>query len=266
MDAVQDAPAPGDSAHDDPPRGTDLPEPGDVPSPSWRPSSSAPRIPLTQRAIIEAALRVLDAEGIDGLSMRRVSGELGTGPASLYGHVRNKEELLQLLHEEVTGRIELPEPDPQRWHEQLMELGVRMRAQLNSHRDIARISLGRIPSGPTIARFTEWLFQLLGPVGIPDHVITKVGDVFGLYVGGYAFEESLGVASPIGGDLPPEQIMEMFRGYLLSLPVERFPNVHRVAGELFDTDFEGRFRFGVDLLLRGLQTYAEPGPPSAAGN
>ncbi|GAA4611878.1 TetR family transcriptional regulator ActII [Actinoallomurus liliacearum] len=250
MESVRGGPAAGDEQ-----------EPDGLPTPGWRPAAKPPRIPLTREAILDAALRVLDREGLEGLSMRRVSDELGTGPASIYGHVRNKDELLQLLHERVTDEIRLPEPDPSRWYEQLEELAGQMRGLMNHHRDIARISLGRIPSGPTIARFTEWLFQLLTPVGIPDQTIAYLGDVFGLYVGAFAFEEGLGVASPIGEDLPPDQIMDMFRGYLQSLPADRFPHVHRMADALFDTDFDARFTFGIDLLLRGLRTYAEDAPP-----
>jgi hypothetical protein len=60
-----------------------------------------------------------------------------------------------------------------------------------------------VPSGPTIARFAEWLFELLTPLGVPDRVIAYLGDMFSLYVGAYAFEETVGVASPTGEDPPP---------------------------------------------------------------
>ena len=73
-----------------------------------------------------------------------------------------------------------------------------------------------------------------------------------------AFEESLGLASPTGEDLPPEQIMAMLRDYLLSLPADRFPHIHRAIGDLFDGDPDERFEFGMDVILRGIGTYAQP--------
>jgi AcrR family transcriptional regulator len=234
---------------------------GPIPEPPWRADARAraePRIPITRDAIVEAALRVLDREGMDGMSMRRVAQELGTGAGSLYWHVRNKGELLQLLSERLAGEIELPAPDPSRWQEQLKDAGRQMRAGAHRHRDGARITLGRVASGPTIARFTEWLFELMTPVGIPDRVIAYLGDMAGLYVGAYAFEESLGVASPTGEDLPPEQIVAMFRDYLLSLPADRFPHVHRAIGDIFGGDADERFEFGLDVILRGIGTYAQP--------
>src|SRR5262249_19016990 len=97
-----------------------------IPEPPWRAKArgrAEPRVPLTRDAIVEAALRVLDREGMDGLSMRRVAEELGTGVASLYWHVRNKGELLQLLSERLAAEIELPEPDPARWQAQLKDIG-----------------------------------------------------------------------------------------------------------------------------------------------
>jgi AcrR family transcriptional regulator len=198
---------------------------------------------------------VLDREGMDALSMRKVGEELGTGAASLYWHVRNKGELLQLVFEAVTEEASLPAPDPSRWQDQLRELAWDMRATLQRHRDVARISLGRIPAGPTVARYSEWLFELLRPAGVPDRVIAYLGDFMGLYVGAFAFEESLGVASPTGEDLPPEEIVQMFRDYVGSLPDDRFPNTKAAVDLLFGGDNDDRFEFGLQLAIRGVETY-----------
>ncbi len=83
-----------------------------------------------------------------------------------------------------------------------------------------------------------------------------------LYVGAYAFEDSLGVSSPTGEDLPPEKILEMFRGYVLSLPEGRFPHTRGAADLLFSGSPDERYEFGIDLMLRGLETYAGESPPS----
>lgn len=235
---------------------------GWVPEPPWRTgarSQAPPRVPLTREGIVDAALRVLDRDGLEALSMRRVGEELGTGAASLYWHVRNKEELLQLLFERVVGEIVLPDPDPSRWREQLEELARQMRDVMKRHRDIARISLGRIPSGPSMALVTEWMFELLRPVGIPDRVIAYLGDLAGLYVGAYTYEESLPLASPTGEELQPEQIVGMFKDYMRSLPEDRFPNTRGAVDLLFGGDADERFAFGIDVILRGLATYAASG-------
>jgi AcrR family transcriptional regulator len=227
-----------------------------VPEMPWRvPRKPSSRAPLTREAIVEAALRVLDAEGMDGLSMRRVGDELGASAASIYWHVRNKEELLQLVFERVVGEAELPRPDPSRWQQQLGLLAVQMRAIMKQHRDVARISLGRVPSGPAVALLTEWLFTLLTPVGIPDKVIAYLGDLFGLYVGAFTFEESLGPA-PAGPGVPPEEFVAMLKDYVMTLPADRFPHTRRAVDLIFGGDRDDRYAFGIDLMLRGLESYA----------
>ena len=235
-----------------------------IPEMPWRvPRRPTGRAPLTREAIVEAALRVLDAEGMDGLSMRRVGEELGAGAASIYWHVRNKDELLQLVFERVVGEAELPPPDPSRWQEQLAMLAVQMRAIMKRHRDVARISLGRVPSGPSVVLLTEWLFTLLTPVGIPDKVIAYLGDLFGLYVGAFTFEETLVPGPVTGPGMSGEEFVAMLKDYVMTLPPDRFPHTLRAVDLIFGGDRDDRYAFGIDMMLRGLESYATSGPRRA---
>jgi AcrR family transcriptional regulator len=226
----------------------------DAPEPAWRTPSrrASPRRPLSREAIVRAALRVLEREGADALSMRRVAAELGTGAGALYWHVANKEELLLLVFDRVVDDIRLPEPDPARWKEQLREVGWEMLRLMRAHPGIARVSLGRIPVGPNLVRFAEWLLALLRGAGIPDRPAALAGDLLGLYVGAFAYEESLGVASPDGRERPVEEIVAMIGGYFASLPPDRFPNIAAVGAELTSGGPDDRFAFGMDVLIEGL--------------
>jgi AcrR family transcriptional regulator len=233
---------------------TDRTESTELPPPPWaraRKTRSAPRPPLSREAIIEAALAVVDRDGLDATSMRRVAEELGTGPSALYWHVRNKGELLQLVFDRVVGEIELPPPQPEHWQEQLKQLAREMRRVLTSHRDIARVSLGAIPVGTNALRVVEWMHALLREAGLPDRTVALVGDLCGLYVGAYAYEESLGLASPTGEDLPPEQVLAMLREYWASLPPTLFPHTLALLDVLFEGGPDDRFEFGIDVLVRG---------------
>jgi AcrR family transcriptional regulator len=223
-----------------------------APEPPWRrPRRRATaRVPLDRDTIVTAALAVLDREGLDRLTMRRVAEELGTGAGALYWHVANKEELLHLLIDRVVGELELPDPDPSRWEEQLKDLGRAMRRLLKSHRDIARVTLGRIPMGPNLVRVIEWQLALLRGAGLPDATAALTGDLLALYVGAFVYEESLPMTSP-AEDAPVEMIAQI-RDYFASLPSDRFPHTFGLADELTRADRDERFDFGLDVIVRGL--------------
>ena len=233
--------------------------PQPTPEPPWarrRDGERARRVSLTREAIVDAALAVLDRAGLDGFSMRAVAEELGTGAGSLYWHVRGKEDLFNLMVERVIGELEVPDPDPPRWQEQAKELARQMRRLLKSHRDLARLTIGRIPLGPNAMEANERILAILREGGVPDRTAAWVVDLMSLFVGAFAFEESLGLASPTGEDLPPEQVVEMIGEYFASLPPERFPNTFAVLPYLTAGDVDERFEFGLDVLVRGLAATA----------
>ena len=234
-------------------------DPQQTPEPPWlrRPLRSR-RTPLTRDSIVDAALLVLDRQGYDGFSMRAVADELGTGPASLYWHVKNKDELLNLVIDRVAGELEVPQPNPQHWQNQVKEVARQMRALMHRHPGVARITLGRIPVGPNIIETNERILAILREAGLPDRTAAYVVDLFSLYIGAYAYEESLGLASPTGEDLPPDQVVGMIRGYFESLPPERFPHTLAIVDQLFAGGFDERFEFGLDVLVKGLAATKEP--------
>src|SRR4051812_36063007 len=137
-----------------------------VPVPPWRKQRKTrppapPRQPLSQDLIVDTALQVLRAEGLDAVSMRRVAQELDTGPASLYAHVSNKEELLELMLDRIASEIRLPEPDPARWQEQVKEIAREARRVWTSYADISRVSLGNVPTGPHLLDVAERQLALM---------------------------------------------------------------------------------------------------------
>ncbi len=226
-----------------------------APEPPWwrtREPSRGDRRPLTRDAIVEAALTVLDRDGLAGLSMRRLADELGAGAASLYWHVGNKEELLSLMLDRIVGEGDPPEPDPARWQEQVKEMARESRRLLLSHRDAAQISLGRIPAGPRSMPVLERYLAVLVAAGLPARVIAYAADMFALYVGGFAFEESM-QAPPLGDEgASAAQLAEYFR----SLPADEFPTLVSLADDLTAGDADERFEFALDLLVRGLEAMA----------
>jgi AcrR family transcriptional regulator len=230
-----------------------------IPEPPWRAArrERPARAPLTQEAIVDAALRVVDRDGTDGLSMRRVAEELGTGPASLYWHVASKDELINLLVDRVASEVETPAPDPARWEEQLRDWMIQVRRIFKRHPGVAGLTLGRIPVGPNLVQWNEWGLALLRGAGMPDRIAAFSFDLLGLYMGANAYEEAMPMASPTGEELEPEAIVGMIRGYYESLPPDRFPNVLATLDELFSGGPDERYELGLEIIIRGLASYIE---------
>jgi TetR/AcrR family transcriptional regulator, tetracycline repressor protein len=233
-----------------------------IPEPPWKaaPRKRPARTPLSQEAIVDAAFRVLDREGSAGLSMRRVADELRTGPASLYWHVANKDALVDLVIDRVASQVSLPEPDPDRWQEQLREWLIEVRRVFDRHPGVAALTLGRIPVGPNLLRWTEWTLGLLRGAGIPDRIAAYAGDLLGLYLGATGFEAALAPTSSTGEPIQVEDAVRMVRGYYESMPADQFPNVLATLDDLFSGGPEERFELGLDVILRGLASYARPDP------
>jgi TetR/AcrR family tetracycline transcriptional repressor len=232
-----------------------------VPDPPWQaaPRARPARAPLSQDAIVHAALRVLDRDGSAGLSMRRVADELGTGPASLYWHVANKDALVNLIIDRVAGEVPLPEPDPDHWQEQLREWLLGVRRVFERHPGVAALTLGRVPTGPNVLRWAEWTLALLRGAGIPDRIAAFAGDLLGLYLGATGYEAAMPpMTSATGEPLSVEESVATIRGYFASLPADQFPNVVATVDELVGGGPEERFGLGLDVILRGLASYARP--------
>ena len=138
-----------------------------------------------------AAIEVIDHAGVSGLSMRRVAEQLGTGVASLYAHVSGKDELLELVYDELVGQVPLEQPDPARWREQVHQMMRGLRDILAEHADAALAGLGRIPTSPQTLTATEALAATLRAGGLTDRVIALGFDQLILYVSAHAFEDSL---------------------------------------------------------------------------
>jgi AcrR family transcriptional regulator len=232
--------------------------------PGRRPRRAAPsRQPLTQELVVEAAIAVLDAEGLEAVTMRRVAQELGTGPASLYAHVSDKQELRELMLDRVAAEIRLPaEPDPARWREQLKEVAMEIRRVYTSHRDIAKVSMGLIPTGPNLLAIAESQLSLMIAAGVPPKIAGLAVDTLGMYIDADAIEDTFYTATVKGDEDPWEHFhkyIAQIRDYYKALPTDRYPHIVSLVDDLTDEGGAERFEFGLDVLLRGIASYIEDG-------
>ena len=221
----------------------------DVAPPPWtRAPQRRRREPLTQEAIVDAALAVLDADGLDLLSMRHVGRTLNTTAAALYWHVGSKDGLLDLVFDRVIGEQEVPDPDPEHWQEQLKAVARTMRATILGHRDIVRLSIGRLPMGPNALRYADRVLAILRAGGLSPALAVAGHHLLFSIVIGFCIDETG------EGGQPPEDPPDpsMAREYLASLPADRFPHVVEHADHIAASDPEERFELLLDVYVSGL--------------
>lgn len=241
-----------------------------VPTPPWRrptPKAAAPKRPVTRDLILSTALRLIAEDGLDALTMRRIADELGTGPATLYSHIANKDDLLELALDQVLGEVDLPADGAGPWPDILRDVAWSMWRVLISHGDLARASLGRTHTGPAILRISEALVSTMINGGVPDATALAARDRLLLYICADAYEASLYLAKLRAfGPEAVEGFLNQVRTYLRSLSPDTFPYTVRHADGLVGGPCDDRFRTGLDFLIAGLAATVEPAgrPPRRA--
>jgi AcrR family transcriptional regulator len=119
--------------------------------------------------VVRAALDLLDEAGLEGLTMRALADRMGVRAASLYWHIRDKDQLLGLLAEAIVGEVPEPASDLP-WRAQLETFATDYRRVLQSHRDAARIMTVALPAAP---RLYERLVRCLVAAGFDGEVAVE---------------------------------------------------------------------------------------------
>lgn len=224
-----------------------------LPTPIWAHRSQVSREPVTEAAIVDAALALLDERGVDGLTMRAVAERMGVTTPTVYWHVQNKEGLLDRLYDRLCEEVPDP-PASQPWDQRLRHLAHSLRAVLGAHRDAARIAIGRFALGPHGLRATESMLAALADGGLDDEQAAHGAYLLFGYVTSFCNQETVMPAPAPDGDRAAA--LRRVGRYLSSLPAGQFPHLNASAAALARPGLDRRFAFGLDCLLRGLA----PGP------
>jgi TetR/AcrR family transcriptional regulator, tetracycline repressor protein len=130
-----------------------------------------------------------------------------------------------------------------------------LRAVILRHRDIVRISIGRIPMGPNALRLSEGLFAILRAGGIPDQLAVTAHHLLFAIVNGFTLDETTELGVEIDGP-PDEEAANAARAYISELPAQRFPNLIAVAEHFHYADTDQSFELLIDLFVDGLAARA----------
>jgi AcrR family transcriptional regulator len=160
-------------------------EPGVI----WtRPERAArgPRPAHSRAEITAAAVRLADAAGIEGLSMRSVAAELGMGTMSLYNYVPRKEDMYELMVDAVGAEYDFAEPTGD-WRSDLMDIARRMRGVMHQHPWVLRLMTSGYGFSPNALRYLEHALACLDPLDLPSaskmELIGLINALVAAYVG-----------------------------------------------------------------------------------
>ena len=220
---------------------------------------------ITREAVLAAALEIIDADGADALSMRRLARALDRDPMILYRHAPGKAALLDGVAETVLAQLQVDSADPD-WAGQLREVARRFRALALAHPHVVPLIVTRplaTPLGlrpPGTLRPLEDILALLTRAGFsgPDalHIYRAL---FG-FLHGHVLDELQELT------VSPDETDDLLRLGLHRLPIGDFPLLRGLAPVLAAYDGAAELERGLDILLTGLTTTVTPRPdPPARG-
>jgi AcrR family transcriptional regulator len=206
---------------------------------------------LTREHVVAEALAVIAQQGVQALTMRTLAARLGVVPGALYHHVRNKEQLQDLVLDGVLAEVDDHVDPALAWTERIKLLAHRLRAVLEQHPGVAGVLKTRDPLGPHSLTLAEAFLSPLQAAGFPGR---EAGLAFFLLVD---YTVGFAVSSPptsvneqrVRDTAIRAQLHEFFR----SLPPERFPALVALGEHVWRDNRDERFTAGLDVLVDGLE-------------
>jgi AcrR family transcriptional regulator len=217
------------------------------------------REPLTRERVIEAALQIMDMEGLEAVTMRRIGRELGVEAMSLYNHVRDKDDILDGMSDAVMSQFEMPAPTKD-WSRDVRSMAREWRRLLSLHPGIMELLAERHKplEGMHAYRPMDGALETLYRAGLKPREAAQAFNAIGGYIMGFVMMEQ--------GLMPGHDAEEHANQHeavaqaLQEAGLTRLGECFRYFGEC-PTDEQ--FEFGLDLMVRGLKARSAQGERAA---
>ncbi|MGS2643798.1 TetR/AcrR family transcriptional regulator C-terminal domain-containing protein [Streptosporangium sp. LJ11] len=197
---------------------------------------------LSRERVVEAAITLLDSEGVAGFSMRALAARLRAGTMSLYEYVTSREDVLDLALDEVIGGIELLEAGS--WRDTLLGQLTQSRAVMRRHPWVPALTATRPLLGPNAMARSRRFYSVLADAGLSGPALVSAVGTLSSYVNGFVAAENTWWATVRTPGADAE-----IRGR-----VDRYLDEHSHLAQVTDSDFDGQFLLGLDLILDGIAT------------
>jgi len=207
---------------------------------------------LTRDRVIEAALQVMDEEGLEAVTMRRIGRELGVEAMSLYNHVDDKEDILGGICEMVMTEFRFPEPSDD-WTETARLGAHEWRRLLKAHPNVIRLFAERRKMASSVDALGPMDFALgiFRRAGLAGEDVVKAFHAFGGYIQGFIMME----IGPMF-DVDDDEHSHMHEEVAAAIPADRLPNLAAAFPHFHGCDPEEQFDYGLELLIEGLRAMA----------
>ncbi|MET9391961.1 TetR/AcrR family transcriptional regulator [Streptomyces sp. NPDC006624] len=215
---------------------------------------------LDRGRIVEASVRLLDAEGLARFSMRRLAGELNVTAMSVYWYVDTKDDLLELALDEVMGEMRLPDPDADEdWRDQVRSLAREYRTLLVRHPWVSPLVGAYLNIGPHNLAFSRVVQRVVRRTGMPAQRLTSTISAVFQFVYGYGtLEGHLATRAAATGMTVDEYFQEAL-STVTAAPqaadvIRESQEIMAARGgdtvaEMLERDFE----FALELLIAGIE-------------
>lgn len=222
-----------------------------------RQRAAAPaRETLSREQIVQAAMAILDEEGQTGLSMRKLAAKLDAGATSLYWHVPTKDDLIDLLIDEVWSEIDVPEPELAGWRNGALLFGHSLRSAVLRHPWLPEVMYTRPSMGPNSMALGSKGLVLFGAAGFSEQdVDLAMSSVMSYVLGTVSAEVATREMVRKSGQPVDEwvdEIRQQAEAVAADYPAMRASVRRRTVKDL-DTSLTENFVFGLEALLDGLE-------------
>ncbi len=212
-----------------------------------------PRNTLSRGRIVDAALRLIDTEGLEAVTMPRVAASLGVGTMSLYRHVEDKDDLVDAVAVQVLSGVSVPDGDPKDWESRVVGYLRSLRAQALAHPALSSILAERgLTVGPVFDQLEE-THGILRAAGFSDIDAVRTFYTLFTYVFGFVIWEL-----PRVHQQPATSYTAAWNNALDELDPDAYPNLHALREPLTTAASPDQFEYGLNHLIEGLRPLAKP--------
>jgi AcrR family transcriptional regulator len=234
-------------------------------SPTWWSSRPAPQVyrrgrpPRSLERIVSAALEIVDEVGTDAFSMRLLADRLGSGTATLYRHFAGKDELMAYVVDRILGEVDI-ETDADNlttWQQAIARGASAFSEVLQNHPNALPLLVFQVPVGPNALLNRERSVAVLLACGFPLDLAARAYTAVAHYVVGFALQQRAPGA-------PQREDAAKLRDFYRALDANTYPATVAAADELTSVPLDEEFRFGLQLVLDGIELARKAAAPAVS--